>query len=217
MSERTLDALLRQLLDAHSEIWFSEYHAPIQGRIHSYTAPSVVNPGPAVADVEPLVILRIAGREPVKAEILRSVPIIFPGGSIAGYTYPLTPGVDTVALIPQDADLDAYVASGTVGQLPKSARRFNLSDCVAIPNNLRKPSDPLPATAFSDVAAVLWGPHFIGGSDATKAAAIDQDSCNFIATFQTWLDGLATAAGYAPWTAGSHAKVTGSATMLKVK
>ena len=125
--------------------------------------------------------------------------------------------MDTVALLPQDAELDAYVASGTVGQLPKSTRRFDLSDAIAIPNNLRKPSNPLPATAFADDGGVLWGPHYIGGSDATKKAVIDQDSCNFTAAFKTWLDGLATAAGYGLWTGGSHAKVTGSATMLKVK
>lgn len=211
MTDRTLDTLLRQLLDAHSVVWFSEYHAPIQGRVHSYST------SPARADVEPIVILRVSGRDVLKAPILRQVPVIFPGGSIAGYTYPLTPGVDTVALLPQDADIDAYVASGTVGQLPKSARRFSLSDCVAVPNNLRRPSNPLPATAFAADGGVLWGKHFLGGSDATKSAVINGDSCNFTTAFKLWLDGLAAAASYATWAGGSHATVAGSSTLIKVK
>ncbi len=163
---RTTQPTLRELLDAHSEAFFSAFHAPIQGRVQSYST------SPARVDVEPIVLLRVEGVKLERSPILRGVPVVFPGGSTSGYTYPLTPGTDTVSLVPQDADLDAFVADGAVGALPTSERRFSLSDAIAIPNNLRPASNPLPATAFAPDGGVLWGRHYLGGSDATDFVAM---------------------------------------------
>jgi hypothetical protein len=166
MTDRTTDPTLRELLDAHSEAFFAKFHAPIQARVQVYST------SPAIVDAVPLVILPVEGTPGVKPLVMRQVPVAFPGGSVAGYTYPLTPGVDTVSLMPQDADLDRYVASGSVFQQPGSKRRFDLSDAIAIPNNLRAGGQPLPSTAFAPDGGVLWGLHYLGGSDATDFVAM---------------------------------------------
>jgi hypothetical protein len=165
MSDRTTEPTLRELLDAHSEAWFSQYHAPILGRVQTY------DPATQLADVEPLVILRVEGLDTVKSPILRGVPVAFPGGSLTSYTWPLHPG-DPLELVPQDADFGAYWASGTVGQLPNSKRRMSLSDCVAIPVRSLSQAGPPTSTAWALDGGVLWGLHYAGGSDATDFAAM---------------------------------------------
>ena len=181
---RTQDADLRELLDAHAEAFFQAFHAPIQGKVMSYsTTPA------AVVDAQPLVALRVEGSTVVTpAPILRSVPVVFPGGSIAGYTYPLTPGADTVALMPQDADLSSYVASGAVNQLPQSKRRFSLSDVIAVPVNLRAGGQGLPATAFAADGGVLWGLHYAGSSAATAFAAMANKVLSELNALSAWAD-----------------------------
>ncbi len=165
MTDRTTDPTLRDLLDAHCEAWFAAYHAPILGRVQTY------DPATQLADVEPLVILRAEGLDLTKSPILRGVPVAFPGGGGVSITWPLAAG-NPVELVPQDADFGAYWASGVVGQLPTSKRRFSISDCVAIPVASRSQASPLPALAWAADGIVHYGLTYLGGSDATDFAAM---------------------------------------------
>lgn len=218
MSDRTTDPTLRELLDAHSEAWFAGYHAPILGRVQTYT------PATQLADVEPLVLLRVEGVALEKSPILRGVPVAFPGGSVTSYTWPLNQG-DPVELIPQDADFGAYWASGTIAQLPESNRRMSLSDCIAVPVASRSQVSPLPATAWAADGGVLSGLHYVGGSDAVLFAAIDTDQVQKNTLMGTWMTQVETVINsVAPGsvvplstTFTSIGNVQATATKLKVK
>lgn len=168
MTDRTIDPTLRELLDVHSEAWFSGFHAPILGRVQTY------NLATQLADVEPLVILRVEGLDVAKSPILRGVPVAFPGGALTSYAWPLQPG-DPLELIPQSADFGTYWASGTVGLLPGSKRRMSLSDCIAVPVRSLSQASPLPAAAWAADGGVLFGLHYIGSSAAILFAALDTD------------------------------------------
>jgi hypothetical protein len=163
----TEDVDLNQLLELSFGAQFQQFHAPIQARVNSYST------SPARVDAQPLVFLPVEGNTTVlPAPMMRSVPVAFQGGSLTAYTFPLTPGVDTVSLIPQDADIGAFIASGSVNQQPQSTRRFSLSDVIAVPNALRPGNAPLPAAAFAADGGVLWGLHYGGSGLATDFAAM---------------------------------------------
>lgn len=194
MTDRTTEPTWRELLDAHCEAWFSAYHAPILGRVHAYDQTT------QLADVEPLVILRVEGLDLTKAPILRGVSVAFPGGALNSYTWPLQPG-DPLELIPQDADFGAYWASGTVGLLPGSKRRMSLSDCIAVPVRSMSQRAPLPAAAVASDGAVLFGLHYLGSSAASLVLALDTDqvvkgAADAIYTWMTNVEaGIAAAGG----------------------
>jgi hypothetical protein len=176
----TTDPTLRDLLDAHCEAYFAKYHAPILGRVQTY------DPATQLADVEPLVILRAEGLDLTRAPILRGVPVAFPGGAGLSITWPLEPG-NPLELIPQDADFGAYWASGVVGRLPTSKRRFSLSDCVAIPVASRSQVSPLPALAWALDGIVHLGLTYLGGSDASLMVALDTDQVPKNSLMGTWM------------------------------
>ncbi len=180
--DSTEDVDLVALLDHHAEAWYQQFHAPIVGEIQTYDKAT------QSADVRPIVLMYVEGEPLTTVPVLRAVPVAFPGGALTSYTWPLAAG-DKVELVPQDADIGAYVASGSVNQLPQSRRRFSLSDAVAFPMYTRSRASPLPATAVADDGAVLAGLHYVGSSAATDFAAMAQKVLNELQQIKTDYDG----------------------------
>lgn len=166
---RTNDPPWIEILDAHFEKHFQKYHAPIQGLINRYDSAK------QLADVQTVVKLVIEGVEQTAAPILRGVSVAFPGGRDHSHTWPLFPG-DGMTLIPQDADVGRYLASGSVYQDPRSSRRFSLSDALGFPLVARPQGAVLPPEALAADAAVLYGKTLIGSSAGTKAVGLHGDA-----------------------------------------
>jgi len=165
---RTNESTWRDVLDAHFESFFQKYHAPIQGLVNRYDSAT------QLADVQTVVKLTIEGLEQTVAPIITDVSVAFPGGRDHSHTWPLYPG-DGMTLIPQDADVGGYLASGSVYQQPHSARRFSLSDAIGFPLVARPQGAVLPASALASDGAVLSGKTYIGSGLATLVGALDTD------------------------------------------
>ena len=102
----------------------------------------------------------------VAAPVLHDVPVIWPGGSGGTVTCPLAAG-DTVYLVPAGWDIDGWLAGGEGATTP---RRFDLSDCLAIPGVAISGRDP---DAVATDGPVLRGTHvYLGGSSATDFVAL---------------------------------------------
>lgn len=124
--------------------------------------------------------------------VLRSVPVIWPGGGGGALTFPLTIG-DFVWLQPGMADFDAWHASNSLGQPPATKRRFSLSDVVAHPV-ISSMAAPLPSTAVSASGPVLSGSMvFLGSSGASKFVGLHQDNCPAATLMATWMTQVETA------------------------
>jgi hypothetical protein len=161
---RTNSATWRDALDAHFEATLQKYHAPIQGLINRYDSTT------QLADVQTVVKLTIQGIEQTVAPIITDVSVAFPGGRDHSHTWPLFVG-DGMTLIPQDADVGAYLASGAVYQQPHSDRRFSLSDAIGFPLVARPQGAVLPPEAMAADGAVLRGLTYVGSGLATQFAA----------------------------------------------
>lgn len=160
---------------------------PVVGQIESYDAPS------GRASVTPLVPLLVAGTV-IPPPTLQSVPVAWPASSAHSVKFPLGAGV-LVTLAPLGHDHDEWLTSGTPNVTPKSERRFSLADLVAYPVAplpLASSPDPL---SYDPSWAVLLGRWAVGGSDATKAAALDGDETHKTSgsVFAAWMTQVETA------------------------
>jgi hypothetical protein len=108
---------------------------------------------------------------------INNVPVVWPsGGGVASpwsLHGPLAPG-DPVTVLVAERSTDEWRTLGAVDNTPLDARRFDLSDAVAIPGgrsfNPSAPTGPLGVGAVDPVAAVLAGTLVkLGGSTAIEA------------------------------------------------
>lgn len=141
---------LGDLLEAMGQRTNGLVHGPIPGRVLEYVAATqraTVQPITGAADA-----LGVAQPWPP----IRDVPVAFPAWPGGAITWPVPVG-SYVMLVPQDADISAWKASGTEGQLPPDQQRScSWSDCIAIPCSLPGGS-PLGATMYSALGPVIAG------------------------------------------------------------
>ena len=133
---------------------------PVPARVVSYDATA------GRATVDPVITLTY-GSVTVTSPHIEDVPVVWPGGSRGGMTAPLEAG-DVVYLVPAGWDLDSWKADGGSGST--TGRRFDLSDCVAIPGVERTGRDP---DAVATDGPVIQGSRvYLGGSTATDWVAL---------------------------------------------
>ena len=162
---KTTDSELIEALDLHFEKFFQKYHAPVMGLINSYDSVT------QLAEVRTVVKLNIENIEQPVAPIIRGVTVAWPSGRDHSHTWPLFPG-DGMTLIPQDADVGRYLASGTVYQNPRSTRKMSMSDALGFPLVARPQGAVLPPEAMAADGAVLRGLTYVGSGLATEFAAM---------------------------------------------
>lgn len=113
---------LGQLLDLAGVTAVNLTHGPIPARVIAYNAAT------KRADVQPVIGVPTAVPGVyAPAPITQGVPVAW--GEIE---WPLVPGA-WVMLVPQDADISAWVTSGTTGQAPPTKRTCSQSDWIAMP------------------------------------------------------------------------------------
>lgn len=99
-------------------------HACLPGRIETYDFET------QKADVKPL-LQRNYPEGPVSLPLIMSVPVVWPRGGGASLTFPLKKD-DGVLLVFAERSLELWLDQG--GEVPPGdARRFDLSDAIAIP------------------------------------------------------------------------------------
>lgn len=107
---------------------------------------------------------------------ISNVPIVWPSGATWSDTAPLVPG-DPVTLLFVERSTDEWRSTGLVDNIPQDARRFDISDAVAIPggrslNPASGTTSPLGATKVDPVARVI-GTSVPGGIKLGSNVAID--------------------------------------------
>lgn len=193
--DRTLTARLQAL------------RGPVPAIVQSFT------PGSNVADVRPV----LADVDGVPAQILRSVPVLFPAGAAGGLTWPVSTG-DVVLLVIPERSIGDWHASGSLDQAPRSKRRYSIADAVAIPSLVSR-ATPQSSTQYDATATVLSGAAFVrlGGSAAASPVAKGDANDSNNTALQTWaanvtaaLNGIlgpGSVAPLAPLSATSSTKV----------
>jgi hypothetical protein len=76
-------------------------------------------------------INRVSNGEIIVLPVLSGIPVVFPRNSSAGFTFPLVKG-DGVLIIFSERNLDKWKTFGP-GEPPVDARKFDLSDAIAVP------------------------------------------------------------------------------------
>lgn len=121
----TLAEVLRGAIDAR----LADLHTAIPARVEKYDAAT------QMVECKPLIKSSILGEDgkPITETlpVVVNVPVVFPGAGGFRLTFPIQPG-DTVLLIFSEASIDEWLNDGAE-VLPGDARRFNLSDAIAVP------------------------------------------------------------------------------------
>lgn len=159
-----------------------ELHTGLPAKVVSY------DPSKQSAEVSPL--LKRAYEDPEDPEattvrtipVISNVPVVFPAGGGWSLTYDLAPG-DIVYLAFSERSLDRWLeAPSGVAVDPVSARRFDLSDAVALPG-LRPRSAPLAGAGRPGLR--------LGKDDGTAEVQINADGSILIKSPRVLLAGEA--------------------------
>jgi hypothetical protein len=125
------------------------------GRIHTATLGRVddYHLDVQTVDVTPIVNLVFENGEVLEYKKLTQVPVIFPGGSGGGVTFPIKVG-DVGALIFAERSIDESLKKG-VRSTPIHPRQFSLSDAIFIPGIV--PENQPPSASYADATEVTCG------------------------------------------------------------
>lgn len=117
---------INNVFDTFLDSRLEDIHTILPGEIVSYQGHNERK-----ATVKPLVKLRTHLNKISEIQPIDSVPVIFPSTKQFNFLFPLNKG-DGVLLLFSEAGIGNYLASTTV-QDADDLRRFDLSDCIAIP------------------------------------------------------------------------------------
>lgn len=167
----------------------------ILGKVNVALPATVVayNPATQTATVQPIPAARRhdPDSEALIPEVMppiANVPVQFPSGTGGTYTitWPLAPG-DPVLLVVCDRSTDEYKSTGAPQTVPQDVRRFDLTDCVAIPG-VHPPVRPIPPTGHHPSAMVLQAPlTLIGSSAAVDPPVTESRLQSFLVELLFWL------------------------------
>ena len=159
------------------------------------------------AKVKPVISQRDENGTIIEYPVIGDIPVHFPGGTGTGgqttITHPIAKG-DYVWLSFAEVSIDDWLSLGGPSVVPDSIRRFQVSDCIAVPGvRPLNPNEALPATATDIAAIVLYGPSVkVGDSTASSPVSLDilvrtaiQELANHLATKT---DGNNAPIGYPP-------------------
>jgi hypothetical protein len=155
---------LEDVLQAFVDAGTGKMHTSIPGEVLSYDDSN------QTATVQPVIRSRFEDPDTGENEYvlpppISNVPVEFPGGGGVSFTWPLSKG-DTVRLVFAERSIDEWKATGNNDNTAQDARRFDITDAVAVPG-LRSPADPLESTAVDSDDVVVTLPNEIVFGDAT--------------------------------------------------
>jgi hypothetical protein len=123
------DSLEDVLEDALVGALYARVHVSLPGRVVSYDLTT------QTAAVQPIVRARFRSEddtvETYQLPVLPAVPVAFPQGGGCSITWPLQQG-DDVLLVVSERSLDEWKATAAGEVAAQDARRFDLSDAVAL-------------------------------------------------------------------------------------
>lgn len=124
-------------------------HTANIGIIQSY------DPSTNRATIQPALNVKyLTQSDPIPLPVIENVPIIFPWSSSFSITFPVNPG-DYCLLVFIERSIDLWKAVG--GQVtPDDPRKYNLSDCVAIPGLLPFNAN-IPENAGNNFSIIFAG------------------------------------------------------------
>ena len=143
-------------------------------RIHTSMPAKVVayNAALQTVSVQPSVQFRYLDEDEVEHfedyPVLSNVPVLFWQATGYALTFPLSPG-DPVTLFFSERSTDEWRALGAASCTPRDARRFDLSDAVAVPGGI---PGRIPATGYG-AGMVLEGSMQLGSSAAVLAPVLE--------------------------------------------
>lgn len=172
-----------ETLDRTIAARFEALRGPVPAIVQTFT------PGINVADVRPV----LADVDGVPAQILRSVPVLFPAGAQGGLTWPISAG-DVVLVVIPERSIGDWHASNAINQAPRSQRRYSIADAVAIPSIVSR-ATPQSSTQYDPNATVLSAATFVrlGASTAASPVAKGDVADSNNAAIQTWAGEVNTA------------------------
>ncbi len=118
----------------------SSVHTVIPGVIEKYD-------GKRIGNVKPQIQKKLADGTYLELPVIEEVPIIFPGATDFGMTWPLQKG-DPVMLHFAERSIEEWLNDGGEAK-PEDARRFSLTDAIAIPG-MYNLSEPFPESNNED-------------------------------------------------------------------
>jgi hypothetical protein len=173
---------LVELLDAAAADYFSQFAAPLPARVEKY------DQAQQIVDCQPVIQLYV-GDDVVQSPIVRSVPVLFPGGGAGLYsiTWPISTG-DFVGLVPGGGDWSNWWAAGVTGAAPPTRDKFTLAQSMAIPE-IRSRINPRTAAQYSGSGLVIGAPLvYLGSSAASSFATRDDLLQAALSALQVWVD-----------------------------
>lgn len=118
----------------------SGIHTALPGKIETYD-------GKRVCSVKPLVQKKLADGTYLPLPVIEEVPLVMPGSTDFGMTYPLKKG-DPVLILFMERSIEEWLSNG-VDAKPVDLRRFSLTDAVCIPGIFNN-SFPFPESNNED-------------------------------------------------------------------
>lgn len=146
-------ASFSDVVQAHIENAFTEIHTAFPAQVVRFDHDK------QCADLQPCVKKRFKDGSVLALPILHNVPIIYPGAKDIIIGFDLEPD-DTVLVLVCERSIDAWLSSDGTMIDPEDARKFNLSDAVAIPgfspNSKKIPFDKKTLTIKYQKSSVVF-------------------------------------------------------------
>ncbi len=118
--------MISEVIQAHLENFLTEFHTVFPAQVVRY------NHENQSADLQPTIKKRFKDGQVLDLPILHNVPICFLSVSNSIIGLPIKAD-DTVLVLICERSIDAWINSDGAPIDPEDTRKFNLSDCIAIP------------------------------------------------------------------------------------
>ena len=152
----SLNDQLQDAIEAIVSNVLSTVHTCIPGKIESYDHTK------QMANVQPLIKKKYVDGETVNLPVIVNVPVVWMRGGGALFTFPLMQG-DGVLLLFAERNIDLWLTKGGIVG-PPDRRKFDLSDCIAIPGLVDFTNSNFPANN-DDVMLTYSGGSFAVHND----------------------------------------------------
>lgn len=155
--------------------FLKDVHTVMPGQVTSFDASR------KSVSIQPSLQRKYEGQDPINLPIIEDVPVVYPGSSAFGLTFPIEVG-DTVVLLFCERALASWLDAGGIVD-PQVARMHDLSDAIALPH-IDPFSNLLPGGVKSGAIELRnrAGTEYIslsaGAAEIKTLGTVDVDSLN---------------------------------------
>lgn len=169
MSTPTLQTLIKAAFDHE----ISNIHTALPGHIVKYDGSL------QKAEVMPDIQKKYYNGDVQDMPIITDVPVVFPSSSKAFVKFPLEPG-DGVLLVFSERSLERWLSLGGTVE-PGLSRKFDISDCIAIPG-LHSFANPIPDSSENLVVKYNNASYVINPDNKIAAGNDSEELLDLIVT-----------------------------------